>query len=163
MFHLFRSSAVFVFLGLTSAAVIRAPLEKRDQCQSTLNTATKVAHSFVDHYFNSGTGGFNGGSLWTDANAMEDLGNLMLATGSSDFGYMQDISTIGKLALDPNTNWPNVVAGSNDDAGWIVLALWKIADYKGARGGNPQPYLNAAQQLYSYIAGQWDGICGGGG
>ncbi len=57
---------------------------------------------------------------------MEDLGNLMLAAGSDDFGYMLDISTIGKYALDPNTNWANVVAGSNDDAGVSSTLLLRL-------------------------------------
>lgn len=65
----------------------------------------------------------------------------MLATGTDEFATIADTSYIGRSALNPSTSWPAILAGSNDDAGWIVLALWKIADYKRARGLNADAYL----------------------
>ncbi|KAF5386228.1 hypothetical protein D9615_002518 [Tricholomella constricta] len=121
-----------------------------------------VAHSLQDHYYNAGTGQYNGGSLWTDANTLEDLHNLMLATGTDDFSTVADTSFIGRSAVNSNTNWQSILGGSNDDAGWIVLALWKIADYKGSRGKDNSAYINAASKIYDIIAGQWDSTCGGG-
>ncbi|KAJ7045498.1 glycoside hydrolase family 76 protein, partial [Mycena alexandri] len=115
------------------------------------------------HYFNTGTGQYNGGSLWTDANTLEDLHNLMLATGTDQFGAVADQSFIGKSAQDSSAaHWNSILGGSNDDAGWIVLALWKIADYKIARGLSATAYLNSALTVYNIIAGQWDNTCGGG-
>jgi len=85
----------------------------------------------------------------------------MLARNSDEFSTVGASSFIGRAALS-NANWPAILGGSNDDAGWIVLALWKIADYKGARGQDTTPYLNAASKIYDIIAGQWDNTCGGG-
>ncbi|KXN90628.1 hypothetical protein AN958_03868 [Leucoagaricus sp. SymC.cos] len=85
----------------------------------------------------------------------------MLARNSDDFSAVAAQSTIGRAALS-NANWQNILNGSNDDAGWIVLALWKIGDYMGARGRDPTPYNNAASTIYDIIAGQWDDTCGGG-
>ncbi|GLB37100.1 putative glycoside hydrolase family 76 protein [Lyophyllum shimeji] len=154
-------------LGLLTIlpAVIAHPgkVEKRAQCQSTLNTALSVAHTLQDHYFNPSNGMYNGGSLWTDANTLEDLHNLMLATGTDDFATVADTSYIGRCANNANTDWNSVLGGSNDDAGWIVLALWKIGDYKRARGQSPDNYWNSASKIYDIINGQWDDtVCGGG-
>ncbi|CAA7263178.1 unnamed protein product [Cyclocybe aegerita] len=168
------------------------------QCQSTLATAKSVAQRLQSRYFNPGNGKYTGGSLWTDAvflshlrnlrsnltnpwqNTLEDLHNLMLATGADEFSTVADTSFIGRAALDANTNWQNILAGSNDDAGWIVLTLWKIANYKGSRGLSTMAYLasqarlhqttidlrcqfqNSAKKIYDIIAGQWDSTCGGG-
>ncbi|KAF8893377.1 hypothetical protein BD779DRAFT_1467740 [Infundibulicybe gibba] len=150
-------------LSLLAAAVhtANAHVYKR-QCQATLNLALTVAHRLQDHYFNPSNGQYTGGSLWTDANTLEDLHNLMLATGTNDFSTVADTSFIGKAALNSATNWQAILNGSNDDAGWIVLALWKIADYKGARGLSNTAYLNSASTIYNIIAGQWDNTCGGG-
>jgi hypothetical protein len=40
----------------------------------------------------------------TFKNALEDLHNLMLATGSDDYKNVADTSYIGKAALEPNTD-----------------------------------------------------------
>ncbi|RDB16952.1 Mannan endo-1,6-alpha-mannosidase DFG5 [Hypsizygus marmoreus] len=157
---------VAVALGLLSLVLTvvgyPAQLEKRQQCQATLNNALTVARRLQSHYFNTGNGQYTGGSLWTDANTLEDLHNLMLATGTDDFATVADISYIGKAALNSNTNWQSILAGSNDDAGWIVLALWKISDYKASRGLSNDAYLNSASKIYNIIAAQWDNTCGGG-
>ncbi|KAF8200850.1 glycoside hydrolase family 76 protein [Pholiota molesta] len=132
------------------------------QCQATLGNALNVANRLQAEYFDVGTGQYNGGSLWTDANTLEDLHNLMLATGTDQYGAVANASYLGKAALNPNTNWQSFIGGANDDAGWIVLALWKMADYKAARGLDSSAFLNAASKIYDLIAGQWDNTCGGG-
>ncbi|KAK7057208.1 mannan endo-1,6-alpha-mannosidase DFG5 [Favolaschia claudopus] len=157
-------SSVLVTLSVL-LAVNANPIvvEKRAQCANTLNIAKSVATRLQNHYFNTGNGQYTGGSLWTDANTLEDLHNLMLATGTDEFGAVADQSYIGRMAQDSGTaHWQGVLGGSNDDAGWIVMALWKIADYKSSRGLNAAPYLNSALTIYNIIAGQWDGVCGGG-
>jgi len=50
-------------------------------------------------------------------NTLEDLHNLMLATGTDEFKSVADQSYIGRAALNANTNWNSVLGGSNDDAG----------------------------------------------
>ncbi|KAF9452364.1 glycoside hydrolase family 76 protein [Macrolepiota fuliginosa MF-IS2] len=151
-------TTAFVFLATISAGF--ASPQKR-QCQATLDIALSVAQRLQSHYFNAANGQYTGGSLWTDANTVEDLHNLMLARGSDDFSTIGALSTIGRAAL-ANADWASILNGSNDDAGWIVLALWKIADYKSSRGQDPSPYNNAASNIYNIIAGQWDNTCGGG-
>lgn len=103
-------------------------------------------------------------------NTLEDLHNLMLATGTDDFSTVADTSYLGKQALNSNTNWQSVLGGSNDDAlvrtftvermicltlltQWIVLALWKIGDYKSSRGLSSSAYtVSLAQRsFYSFL------------
>jgi hypothetical protein len=47
---------------------------------------------------------------------LEDLHNLMLASGSDDYENAADTSYIAKAALEPNTDWAKFLGGSNDDA-----------------------------------------------
>ncbi|KAJ7925284.1 glycoside hydrolase family 76 protein [Mycena leptocephala] len=157
----FLPSVVSALLIVT--AVDAHPVIEKRQCQATLNTALAVAQTLQSHYFNTGNGQYTGGSLWTDANTLEDLHNLMLATGTDQFAAVADQSFIGKSAQDSSAaHWNSILGGSNDDAGWIVLALWKIADYKQARGEDATAYLNSAITIYNIIVGQWDNTCGGG-
>ncbi|KAF9268674.1 Six-hairpin glycosidase [Marasmius fiardii PR-910] len=165
MVMIVSSYTTFCFALITSVSGLtlnRSQPEKRAQCAATLNVALSVAHRLQDHYYNSGSGMYNGGSLWTDANTLEDLHNLMLATGTDDFSSVADNSFIGRNANNPSTNWNSVLGGSNDDAGWIVLSLWKMADYKASRGQSNTAFLNAASKVYDIIEGQWDNVCGGG-
>ncbi|EPQ57053.1 Six-hairpin glycosidase [Gloeophyllum trabeum ATCC 11539] len=137
--------------------------QRRAQCAATLSTAKDVANRLQSRYYNTLTGQYNDGELWTDSNALEDLHNLMLADGSDDFGDVADQSYIGKAALNSGTNWNDLLNGSNDDAQWIILALWKVADYKAAKGQDGSAYVSSAGTIYDIIAGEWDdGTCGGG-
>ncbi|VDB93551.1 unnamed protein product [Peniophora sp. CBMAI 1063] len=133
----------------------------RRQCQATLDTATDVATQLQTRY-DASSGQYSNGELWTDANAVEDLHNLMLGAGTTTWGSVGDTSTIGKAAQNPSTNWADIVQGSWDDSQWIILALWKIADYRAAHGQDTTPFMNAAGQIYDLVAGQWDDTCGGG-
>ncbi|KAF9554284.1 glycoside hydrolase family 76 protein [Agrocybe pediades] len=150
------SAAVLLATFFTPSGVSAA------QCQNTLNIALGVANRLQSHYFNTANGQYTGGSLWTDANTLEDLHNLMLATGTDPFAAVADQSFIGRNANNPSTNWQSILNGSNDDAGWLVLSLWKMADYKANRGQSNTAFLNAASQIYDFIATQWDDTCGGG-
>ncbi|KAJ8481984.1 hypothetical protein ONZ45_g15112 [Pleurotus djamor] len=97
-----------------------------------------VARRLQSHYFNPSSGGYNGGSLWTDANTFEDLHNLMLGANTNDFSTVADNSFLGRAALNPSTNWVNFIGGSYDDA------------------------QTSAAKIYDIIANQWDDHCGGG-
>ncbi|KAG2043410.1 glycoside hydrolase family 76 protein [Suillus americanus] len=136
--------------------------DSRQQCTTTLSGAKLVADQLQLHYYNVSTGQYNHGELWTDANTLEDLHNLMLATGSDDYRGIADTSYIGQAALEPDTDWTKFLGGSNDDAQWIILALWKIADYKSARGQDSSAYMSSAAKIYDMIAREWDDTCGGG-
>ncbi|KAI0773562.1 glycoside hydrolase family 76 protein [Fomes fomentarius] len=142
-----------------SAVASPLALGKRAQCAATLSTAHSVAARLHSRYWN----GSGWGILWTDANTIEDLYNLMLADGTSDFD-VADSTWIGRLAQQQSRSaWVSALAGSNDDAGWIILALWKVGDYRINRGQNAAPYYNSAKIVYDIIAAEWDtSRCGGG-
>ncbi|EJF62105.1 glycoside hydrolase family 76 protein [Dichomitus squalens] len=139
--------------------VAASPLVPRAQCAATLSTAASVGSRLQSKYWN----GSGWGIFWTDANTIEDFYNLMLADGSTTFD-VADNTRIGQLALQQDRNaWISALNGSNDDAGWIVLSLWKVADYRSTHGQNAAPYLNSASIVYDLIAAEWDdSVCGGG-
>ncbi|KAI0739438.1 glycoside hydrolase family 76 protein [Daedaleopsis nitida] len=156
------ASVVTALAALTTSAValpLAHQLEARAQCAATLSTAHSVAQRLQSKYWN----GSGWGILWTDANTIEDLYNLMLAEGTSTFD-VADSTRIGQLALQQNRDaWISALGGSNDDAGWIILSLWKVGDYRNVRGQNSAPYFNSAKIVYDIIAAQWDDSkCGGG-
>ncbi|KAJ7652000.1 glycoside hydrolase family 76 protein [Mycena polygramma] len=155
---------LFAVSGLINASP--STLEKR-QCQTSLATAKSVATRLQDNYFNVITGEYSGGAHWTDANAIENIHNLMLATGTDEFSSLADNSYLGRTAiLQADTGislWSSILDGSYDDASWIILALWKIADYKSARGLDNSAYLASANTIYKIVQGAWDtSVCGGG-
>ncbi|KAJ7629336.1 glycoside hydrolase [Mycena rosella] len=129
--------------------------------------ARSVATRLQSHYFSIISGEYSGGSHWTDANAIENIHNLMLATGTDDFSSLADNSYLGRTAnLQADTGislWSTLLDGSYDDASWMILALWKIADYKLARGQDNSAYLASATTIYNIVQGAWDtSVCGGG-
>ncbi|KAI1783554.1 glycoside hydrolase family 76 protein [Ganoderma leucocontextum] len=135
------------------------PLVPRAQCAATLSTASSVASRLQGEYWNGGGWGI----FWTDANTIEDFYNLMLAEGSTDLD-IADSTTIGRLALEQDRNaWISQLNGSNDDAGWVVLALLKVSDYRSTHGQDASAYVNSAKIVYDLIAAEWDSsVCGGG-
>ncbi|PIL33446.1 hypothetical protein GSI_04069 [Ganoderma sinense ZZ0214-1] len=143
----------------TSTTAAPRSLVPRGQCAATLSTASSVATRLNSAYWNGGGWGI----FWTDANTIEDFYNLMLAEGSTDLD-VADSTTIGKLALEQNRNaWISQLNGSNDDAGWVVLALLKVSDYRNAHGQDASVYVNSAKIVYDLIAAEWDtSVCGGG-
>ena len=93
----------------------------------------------------------------------------MLATGTDQFSSVADESFIGQSANNPNTNWASLLGGSNDDAGvrvqlftpvnslhilsqWVVLSLWKMADYKASRGLSNTAFLVSCTRIPFYKA-----------
>ncbi|KAJ7480077.1 glycoside hydrolase family 76 protein [Mycena galericulata] len=162
------SAVVSPLLLLSGSSTASPSNEKRQaQCATSLATATSVAERLQSNYFNIITGEYTGGSHWTDANAIENIHNLMLATGTDEFSTLGDNSYLGRTAiLQADTGislWSSILGGSYDDASWIILALWKIADYKAARGLDNSAYLASANTIYSIVESAWDtSVCGGG-
>ncbi|KIM78915.1 glycoside hydrolase family 76 protein [Piloderma croceum F 1598] len=140
LLHIFTILATLLgcSFGLSEIIVNAKPL---DHCTRALSDAQTIANRLQSHYFNATSGQFNDGELWTDANTLEDLHNLMLATENNLFGTVADNSYLGKAALNSSTDWSSFIDGSYDDAQWCILALWKIADYKAARGQDNTPYM----------------------
>ncbi|KAH8924109.1 glycoside hydrolase family 76 protein [Atractiella rhizophila] len=96
-------------------------------------------------------------------NLLENLHNLMLGAGNDDFSGVADESYIGRAVNLVITDWNSYIGGSYDDAQWLILACWKIADYKYARGQDGSNYITAAQKIYDIIETKWDtSTCGGG-
>ncbi|KAF9064957.1 Six-hairpin glycosidase [Rhodocollybia butyracea] len=94
---------------------------------------------------------------------METLHLLMLETNRTDFDSVADTSFLGSNALIPTTDWSTFTGEFLDDAGWAVLALWRMADYKVAHGESGVEQFNAAAAtVYDLIASNWDDTCGGG-
>lgn len=52
----------------------------------------------------------------TQQNTVEDIHNLMLATGNDDFSSLSTGAYLAKAALDSSTDWSSFIAGSWDDA-----------------------------------------------
>ncbi|KAJ7451171.1 glycoside hydrolase family 76 protein [Mycena latifolia] len=166
LFSAFISPLLVLLASSGFISASPANVEKR-QCQASLDIAMAVAKRLQSHYFNVLTGEYSGGSHWTDANAIENIHNLMLATGTDEFSSLADNSYLGRTAnLQATTGislWSSILGGSYDDASWIILALWKIADYKAARGQDNSAYLDSANTIYSIVEGAWDtSVCGGG-
>ncbi|KAG8884544.1 hydrolase 76 protein [Tulasnella sp. 332] len=157
-----------LFTVLTLASSIfnvsnASPIEKRAQCASQLSLAASIANRLMSNWYNPILGYFNSGSLWTDANTIEDTHNLMLAAGTDTYSVLDSSNTGIEGSLASTTVWTIQVDGSNDDTLWLVLAMWKIADYLQARGKDASSYLESASELYSLVAAQWDTTnCGGG-
>jgi len=161
-------SKVFALIASLATIAVSSPLaetvQKRAQCAATLNTATSIANTLQSTYWNSGTGYYNQGELWTDANTYENLINLMLAAGTTTWANDILNSATMKAGANPNTNWDSYLGGSNDDSQWVILAFYKMADYLNAHGQGSlaNQYMSSAQTIYNMIVGQWDGTCGGG-
>ncbi|KAJ7354463.1 glycoside hydrolase family 76 protein [Mycena albidolilacea] len=160
MFQRFANCLIFwIGLGLVLASATVAT----HLCPTTVDIAFKEAHHLHTKYYNYTNGRYNGGSVWTDANALETVHELMLLTKRTDFDGVADNSYIGRHALNTSTDWQAFTGGFIDDAGWVVLAIWTMADYKKFRGEDDvDTFLASAGQLYDKIAANWDDTCGGG-
>ncbi|EIN11862.1 Six-hairpin glycosidase [Punctularia strigosozonata HHB-11173 SS5] len=132
------------------------------ECKSTLSVAKRIVERLQSNYDQTPVFGYKGGQLWTDANALEDVHNYMLFANSKEFDNLAGTSELGVLAF-LNLDWDIVLDGSYDDAQWLILAYWKVADYKNAHNEVSQDYLDAALAIYDLVASQWDtSNCGGG-
>ncbi|KZV74829.1 glycoside hydrolase family 76 protein [Peniophora sp. CONT] len=133
------------------------------QCAATLSKGTAVANR-LQSYYSTSSGSYNGGGRWTDANAVEDIHNFMLGAGVTTWenvGNTWDVVTAAQA--NANIDWYSYNQGFNDDAQWLILALYKIFDYKNSHGQASSFYLDTAKKIYSAVAAEWDtGTCGGG-
>ncbi|KAF7973259.1 hypothetical protein HWV62_15685 [Athelia sp. TMB] len=154
-------TAFIALSGQVGALYAQAPvLRKRSQCASTLTAAEGVATCIQSHWFNIITGEYS--ELWTDANTLEDIHNLMLGAGTTTWDSLAALSYIGRIAETGILSWKTVLGGSYDDAQWVMLALWKIADYRSAHGESTSDFESSAATIYDLVSAQWDGTCGGG-
>ncbi|KAJ4492004.1 glycoside hydrolase family 76 protein, partial [Lentinula edodes] len=156
---------IFIALLAASGAEIqdRADVVSDFECPSTVALAFNEADHYKNVYYDPTTGSSINGSFWTDSNTMETLHLLMLQTDRSDFDGLADNSFLGRNALIPSTNWETFTGPFFDDAGWAVLALWTMADYKATHHQpNVDDFFAAAATVYDLIASNWDNTCGGG-
>ncbi|KAJ6519253.1 glycoside hydrolase family 76 protein [Mycena sanguinolenta] len=155
--------ALLALPGFTTATPSNSTEKRQAQCAQNLAVSLVLDPTI----FSTRTDLFCASSHWTDANAIENIHNLMLATGTDQFSSLADNSYLGRAAILQEdlgiSLWSDIVDGSYDDASWIILALWKIADYKTARGLDSSAYLNSASTIYSIVESAWDAsVCGGG-
>ncbi|KIK69484.1 glycoside hydrolase family 76 protein [Collybiopsis luxurians FD-317 M1] len=158
------------FINITRAfalnllgGVLGQHIQSRSECPATVTLAFTEAHHYDSAYYDPVNGSSFDGSFWTDSNTMETLHLLMLQTGRTDFDGLADTTFLGSAALIPETDWSTFTGPFIDDAGWAVLALWTMADYKAAHGEpNVDDYFAAAATVYDLIASNWDDTCGGG-
>ncbi|VDB86588.1 unnamed protein product [Peniophora sp. CBMAI 1063] len=149
-------SLVVVACSLSVPSVFAA------QCAATLSKGNAVA-TRLQSYYSSSSGSYNGGGRWTDANAVEDVHNFMLGAGVTTWdtlGNTWDVVTAAKA--NANLDWYSYNQGFNDDAQWLILALYKIFDYKNTHGQDSSFYLDTAKKIYTAVAAEWDDTCGGG-
>ncbi|KAN0090859.1 glycoside hydrolase [Tylopilus felleus] len=150
-----------VLLAALSVIGANAASPQRRQCSQ--NDANVIAVELQHKFWDASSGSYIGGELWTDANTLEDLHNLMLLTKSNTYETIADGSYIGRAALNPSTNWVTFFGGSYDDAQWVILALWKISDYKASLGQDYSQYMKSSLAIYDMVAAEWDNdVCGGG-
>lgn len=78
----------------------------------------------------------------------------MLGADIDTWSTIADGTFIGSAAVAgfSSAQWADLIAGANDDAQWVILALWKMADYKSARGlPNVDLYLVSVVASYQEI------------
>lgn len=161
--HLFKSAlklAAILFLVFNNVAPHVMEVEEIQQCPATLATAAVLATSLqfnfwqTDHYLN--------GETWTDANAFEDLNNLMLALGVKTWEIVNTRSHLAQLGAANAGNWDKFFQGSFDDAQWVILFYYKVSDYLKSHGEDYSNFMGSAAAIYDYVSAQWDDTCGGG-
>jgi hypothetical protein len=83
----------------------------------------------------------------------------MLGAGITTWDSLADNSYIGSSANN-NANWPDVYNGAYDDAQWLILSLWKMADYKNAHGEDATPFMVSHSRCLRYemlwLTGCWN-------
>ncbi|KAK0476694.1 glycoside hydrolase family 76 protein [Armillaria novae-zelandiae] len=156
---------IFILLSLllsiaSDRALGQFSIKPSHTCPKTTRTAFEETHHLMNLYYNWTSGRLNGGSVWTDANALETVHTLMLQNKRTDWDGFADNSYLGRHALNTSSDWQAFTGGYIDDAGWCILDLWAMADYKTFRSENGvEEYL---RQLYDKMAENWDNTCGGG-
>jgi len=87
-----------------------------DQCATTIANANAAA-SRLQSYYDDQKGVYNGGGRWTDANAVEDIHNLMLGAGTTTWDNVGNTWDVVQTAQsNPNEDWFSYNDGFNDDA-----------------------------------------------
>ncbi|KAK0242072.1 glycoside hydrolase family 76 protein [Armillaria nabsnona] len=160
---------IFILLSLLLLAIAsdralgQFSIKPAHTCPKTTRTAFELTHHLINKYYNWTSGRLNGGSVWTDANALETVHILMLQNKRTDWDGFADNSYLGRHALNTSSDWQAFTGGYIDDAGWCILDLWAMADYKTFRSENGvEEYLISAGQLYDKMSENWDDTCGGG-
>ncbi|KAK0195134.1 glycoside hydrolase family 76 protein [Armillaria mellea] len=153
---------ILLFFLLLSIASDRAlgqfSIRPTHTCPKTTRTTFEETHHLMNKYYNWTSGRLNGGS-----NALETVHTLMLQNKRTDWDGFADNSYLGRHALNTSSDWQAFTGGYIDDAGWCILDLWAMADYKTFRSENGvEEYLISAGQLYDKMAENWDDTCGGG-
>ncbi|KAF8315172.1 Six-hairpin glycosidase [Clavulina sp. PMI_390] len=127
-------------------------------CASDYNTAALGTANAMQSMYWESAGYYNGGSAWTDVNAVEDLMNFELFnTASYGTTYESIPETVFNYYDSQFTN-----GGAYDDQQWAAIASWKQCDYLNYLGQSTTECTNRAIKYYNIVVGAWDSTCGGG-
>jgi hypothetical protein len=151
---------LITLLFVTYSAALVQNTQKLQQCASTLELATDITKALQATFW----GGFNykQGETWTDANCYESINTLMLTLNVTTWSLINEVSTLGLLGAADLGDWDHFFQGSYDDAQWVILYYYSVADYLKANGRDNSHFMGSAQGIYDYVSAQWDDTCGGG-
>ncbi|KAF8590706.1 glycoside hydrolase family 76 protein [Ramaria rubella] len=141
--------ALIVAFELQSACAASQALTRRQQCAATLSIAEVNIYSLQANFWDGSS--YINGITWTDANAYEDLNNLMLASGVATWDYVNSNSTLAQLGIANAGDWDAFFQGSFDDAQWVILSYYKMADFLASKvwWSGAHDYKNAVtNELY---------------
>lgn len=153
---------LFLLFLMSSISYELSFLSKETSCLTTLKQAKEIADSLQSIFWSKDLGYYKDGETWTDANAFEDLTNLMLYLQIDDYDYINCDSHLAKLGAANEGKWDEFFQGSFDDAQWVLMLFFKIADYMDLHGKDSRNFSKSAADIYDYVSNQWDSTCGGG-
>lgn len=103
------------------------------------------------HWYNQGTGVFNGTGWWNSAECITALADMQGLDSTSN--YLETLQNTFEI----NKNVMTTKSDFYDDEGWWALAWIKAYDLT-----KDQKYLNVAEQLFDDMAKAWSTNCNGG-
>lgn len=144
------------FLLMSSFSLQMNFLTKEAKCLSILKQAKEIADALQSNFWSTAQGYYEDGETWTDANAFEDLTNLMFYLQINDYYYVNYDSHLAKLGAANEDKWDDFFRGSFDDAQWVLMLFLKIADYMDLHGKDSRNFSKSAANIYDYVSKQWD-------
>lgn len=148
------SFLVVMFCGCTGT-IVTAGSTSTKASPSTYSEQAAAGMRTLQRWYSQTTGVYASPTgWWNSANAVTVVANYVAVTGDKQYGAVLS-QTYSNAPM--SQGHPNFVNNYYDDSGWWALA-W-IAAYDAT--GNSE-YLSMAETIFTYMAGGWDSVCGGG-